>query len=178
MLMQDAAEKLQHLERDANAANQEVVQLADELEKRDDRVEQLQEELEGLRQLTRQHEERLAGRYRIHLWHPVHCEKIIGLYMTFWGDMLFAYLISMIPGKEGCELWGMCRDAELKQLQVQLENTGLDTGRIADLEAELAAAMSQVAAKVCTNLSSLSAVQLLMHSSTCSYCWPSGVQTS
>ncbi len=60
--MQDAAEKLQQLERDASAANQEVVQLADEVEERDDRIEQLQEEADGLRQLMRQHEERLAGR--------------------------------------------------------------------------------------------------------------------
>ena len=61
--MQDAAEKLQQLEKDASAANQEVVQLADELETRDDRIAQLQEEAESLRQLTRQHEETLAGRY-------------------------------------------------------------------------------------------------------------------
>ena len=53
---------------------------------------------------------------------------------------------------EGCELRGMCRDAELKQLQARLDSTGLDAGRIAGLEAELAAAMSQVAAKVCASL--------------------------
>ena len=61
--MQDAAEKLQQLERDANAANQEVVQLADELEQRDYRIEQLQAGLQGHEQLLRQHEERLAARY-------------------------------------------------------------------------------------------------------------------
>ena len=63
LLMQDAAEKLQQLERDANAANQEVVQLADELEQRDYRIEQLQAGLQGREQLLRQYEERLAARY-------------------------------------------------------------------------------------------------------------------
>ncbi len=37
-------------------------------------------------------------------------------------------------------------------MQVQLENAGLDAGRTADLEAELAAAMSEVAAKVRADL--------------------------
>ena len=46
----------------------------------------------------------------------------------------------------------MCRDAELVQLRAQLDNAGLDSGRVADLEAELTAAMSQVAAKVCPGL--------------------------
>ena len=46
----------------------------------------------------------------------------------------------------------MCRDTELVQLRDQLDGAGLDAGRTAALEAELSAAMSQVAAKVCTIL--------------------------
>ena len=75
LLTQNTAERLQQLERDANAANQEVVQLADELEQRDDRIEHLQEDLQGREELLRQHVERLAARYgRNH----IPC--------TFWGD--------------------------------------------------------------------------------------------
>ena len=62
-------EKLQRLEKEANAANQEVVLLSDELEKRDALVEQLQEDvqalkqqLEGQRQASKQLEETVSAR--------------------------------------------------------------------------------------------------------------------
>ena len=67
-------------------------------------------------------------------------------------------------------LRGMCRDAELKHLQVQLDNIGLDAGRIVDLEAELATAMSQVAAKVCADPCLSIAIQLPMGHAACSCC--------
>ena len=53
-----------------------------------------------------------------------------------------------------------CREAELEQLQVQLEDAGTNSGRISGLEAELTAAMAQVAAKVCTGDPPLHANQL------------------
>lgn len=45
----------------------------------------------------------------------------------------------------------LCRDAELEQLHAKVESA--DSARIADLRAELCAAMSEVAAKVSTDLS-------------------------
>lgn len=66
---QGDVEKLQRLEKDANAANQEVVLLSDELEKRDALVQQLQEDvqalkqqLEGQRQASKQLEETVSAR--------------------------------------------------------------------------------------------------------------------
>ena len=70
--MQDNAEKVAHLENEANAANQEVVQLADEVEKRDALVEQLQEVLHALKQqldcqskASMQQQETLSARWGI-----------------------------------------------------------------------------------------------------------------
>ena len=45
-----------------------------------------------------------------------------------------------------------CRDAELERLHAKVESAGTDSARIADLRAELSAAMSEVAAKVSTYL--------------------------
>lgn len=66
---QGDVERLQQLEKDANAANQEVVLLSDELEKRDTLVEQLQEsvhalkqQLEGQSQASKQLEETVSAR--------------------------------------------------------------------------------------------------------------------
>ena len=51
------------------------------------------------------------------------------------------------------------REAELQQLQVQLEDAGANSGRITGLEAELTTAMAQAAAQVLTG-HSLHASQL------------------
>ena len=45
----------------------------------------------------------------------------------------------------------LCRNAELEQLHAKVESA--DSARIADLRTELSAAMSEVAAKVSTDLS-------------------------
>ena len=42
----------------------------------------------------------------------------------------------------------VCRDAELERLHAEVESAGTDSACIADLRAELSAAMSEVAAKV------------------------------
>lgn len=70
--VQDNAEKVAHLEKEANTANQEVVQLADEVEKRDTLVEQLQEVLHALKQqldcqgkASLQQQETLSARWGI-----------------------------------------------------------------------------------------------------------------
>ena len=66
---QGAAGRIEDLEKDANAANQEVVLLSDELEKRDGLIEQLQQDVAAFSQRVKaqgselkQHQELLAAR--------------------------------------------------------------------------------------------------------------------
>ena len=67
---QGAAGRIEDLEREANAANQEVVLLSDELEKRDGLIERLQQDLAAFSQQVKaqgselkQHRELFAARY-------------------------------------------------------------------------------------------------------------------
>ena len=94
---QGDVEKLQRLEKEANAANQEVVLLSDELEKRDALVEQLQEDVQALkqqlesqRQASKQLEETVSARcdcrwmglFALKFTLPSSCDGMLGMFLS------------------------------------------------------------------------------------------------